>query len=300
VQPPVTSHSLHRGRFTFVFFPADSVLASTLLSVALSNDSFPGLPRPVAPAVIALAPNEDAFHAWIGPGAPEWGAAVAFPRLQRIVMQGAWAPSSAGDHKVVLRHELAHLALHEHLGNRTPRWFDEGYASFAAGEWKRTDAVAANFLLLVRGTPQLDSLDALFSQGAGVAQAAYILSHVAVENLSALDRDRGLNLFFRYWMENPSMDAAVRRAYGLTLSAFEERWMKSIGRRYGLVSLLGHAGVAVFFLILLLAPLFIRRRRLVRERLAALRKSEAAAERRAVSEALADMLGEGPGEGNGG
>ena len=29
----------------------------------------------------------------------------------------------------VLRHELAHLALHEALGDLPPRWFDEGYAS---------------------------------------------------------------------------------------------------------------------------------------------------------------------------
>jgi hypothetical protein len=72
-----------------------------------------------------------------------------------------------------------------------------------------------------------------------------------------------------------------------------------VGRRYGFVSLVGHAGIAAFLLILLLAPLFIRRRRLVRERLASLRKSEAAAERRAVSEALADLLDKPPGAGIG-
>ena len=70
---------------------------------------------------------------WVGAGAPEWGAAIAFPTENAIVMQGSRANSSAGDPSVTLRHELAHLALHEYLADIPPRWFDEGYAAFAAG-----------------------------------------------------------------------------------------------------------------------------------------------------------------------
>ena len=63
--------------------------------------------------------------------------------------------SDAGDPREVLRHELAHLALHEYLGDLPPRWFDEGYASYAAREWSREDALSANVALAIRGTPTL-------------------------------------------------------------------------------------------------------------------------------------------------
>ena len=67
----------------------------------------------------------------------------------------------------MLRHELAHLALHERLGDLPPRWFDEGYASVAAREWRRDDVLAANVALALRGTPSLDQLDESFSRRLG-------------------------------------------------------------------------------------------------------------------------------------
>ena len=66
-------------------------------------------------------------------------------------MQGRSSGSDAGDPREVLRHEVAHLALHEFLGEAPPRWFDEGYASFAAREWTREDALATNLALAIRG-----------------------------------------------------------------------------------------------------------------------------------------------------
>ena len=60
------------------------------------------------------------------------------------MLQGRSAPSSAGDPLVVLRHELAHLALHDALPDaEIPRWLDEGYASFAAWVFARERAFAS-------------------------------------------------------------------------------------------------------------------------------------------------------------
>ncbi|MDQ6634461.1 MAG: hypothetical protein M3Z10_06845, partial [Gemmatimonadota bacterium] len=125
------------GRFTAVYFPQDEALARSLLASAAANDSFPWLPRPRQRVLVAIAPDAAHFRAWAGPAAPEWGAALAFPESRRVVMQGHSAGADAGDPVNVLRHELAHLALHERLGDRPPRWFDEGYASVAAREWRR-------------------------------------------------------------------------------------------------------------------------------------------------------------------
>ena len=120
-----------RGRFTAVFFPQRRAARATSLLAARPRDRhFPWLPRPRQRVLIAHRARRAAVpRSGSGPGAPEWGAALAFPESRRIIMQGARRGSDAGDPLETLRHELAHLALHERLGDLPPRWFDEGYAS---------------------------------------------------------------------------------------------------------------------------------------------------------------------------
>ena len=289
---------LDGGRFTMLAYPPDLPLARALLADAVRRDSFPGLPRPRARVVTLIAPDARRFRAWGGAGAPEWGAAFAYPESGRILMQGRGAGSDAGDPVAVFRHELAHLALHEQLGPLPPRWFDEGYASYAAGEWGRDETLAASVALLVRGMPTLDALDRRFAGGAGDADEAYALAFRAVADLAALDRERGLALFFRYWRDGGRFDVAVRQAYGVTADAFERQWRERTRARYGVLALVTNlsAGTVVFLVAFL--PLWISRRRRDRRRLEALRAADEAAERAARESALAALLGEpGPAAG---
>ena len=290
--PPAGALRLDRGRFTVVAYPQDAALARSLLAAAGRRDTFPGLPRPAARVLIAVAPDEARFRQWIGPSAPEWGAAVAFPSQMRIVMQGRRAGSDAGDPEVVLRHEIAHLALHERLGPLPPRWFDEGYASYAAGEWGREELLATNAALVLRRFPSLATLDSGFYGGSLSAQASYALAHRAVDELASLDPERGLTLFFQYWKESGSLDRAVRAAYGVTLSAFEQRWQQRTRLRYGALAAVADVALASSILLLPLLPLWIARRRRDRRRMAALVAADAEAERRAAESALDALLGE--------
>ncbi len=277
---------LDRGRFTVVAFPSDLQLARTLLDEAERTDTFPGLPRPRAHALIAIAPDARRFREWTGAGAPDWGAAIAIPDEQRIVMQGSGAGSDAGDPRAVLRHELAHLALHEYLGALPSRWFDEGYAGYAAGEWSRDEVLAANVGLVLHGIPaSLDSLEDGFHGGASRASGAYALAYRAVSDLAALDQQRGLSLFFSYWKETGSMDRAMRRAYGITQSAFEAEWRSRTMRRYGLLAIAANVSLLFVLLAFFLAPLYWSRRRRDRLRIQAMKNAEAASDRRAVEEA---------------
>ncbi|HEU4632244.1 MAG TPA: hypothetical protein VFS08_21005 [Gemmatimonadaceae bacterium] len=286
---------LDAGRFTVVAFPRDLQLARSLLRSARAHDSFPGLPRPAARVLIAIAPDAAMFRQWVGPTAPDWGEAIAIPALGRVVMKGRWGGAGGGDPRVVLRHELAHLALAEALGDLPPRWFDEGYASYAAGEWGRDEVLTANVALLFHRMPRLDSLDERFVHGASEAEGAYALAHRAVAELAAMDPERGLSLFFGYWRESGRLDTAVRRAYGLTLAAFEERWQSRTRRRYGVLALLGELSVGAGFALLVILPLYVIRRRRDRLRWAELRRADAAA--LALEAAvLADPSDDGVGE----
>lgn len=286
---------LDGGRFSVYAYPEDAALARAVLEAARAKDTFPGLPRPTRHVVIAIAPDARRFREWIGPGAPEWGAAIAFPAEQRTVLQGHRAPSSAGDPLVVLRHELAHLALHEALpAADIPRWFDEGYASLAAGEVGRDDFLALQLALAARRGRTFAALDSGFVGGAGQASSTYALAARAVQELAALDPARGLALLFAHWSEGGTFEVAVRRAYGLTLAGFEVRWADRMRRRYGALALATDLGLAGVVLLVLVGPLWWARRRRDRRRLQSLVAADAAADERARAEAIDALLASVP------
>jgi hypothetical protein len=282
---------LQQGRFTIVADPRDEVLARSVAAAATARDTFPGLPRPQMEITIAIARDADHMRELSGPGTPEWGIAVAIPSLRRIVIQGRGASSSAGDPLVTLRHELAHMVLFEFLGDLPPRWFNEGYAMYAAGEWERGDILATQIALVWRGVPTLAGIDSAFHGGATQAQYAYSLAHRAVADLAALDPQRGLSLFFREWRDRGSLDSAIRYSYGITLGGFEALWRSRMRRRYGAMSLLADLTLAVGILLAVVAPLYLQRRRRDRRRLEEMRRRDAVLEERQRQSAIDELLG---------
>ena len=281
---------LDRGRFTAVFYPTERLLATSLLDGAVRSDTFPGLPRPTQRVLLEIAPDRRRFREWVGPGAPEWGAAITFPEQRRVVMQGRSSGSDAGVPSEVFRHELAHLALHEYLGDIAPRWFDEGYASYSAREWTRDDALAANLGLALRGTPNLDELDSEFSAGSMTAQTAYALSYRAVVELAALGGESDLAPLLAKWRETGSLNVAIRSSYGITLADFEHRWRERTRRRYGALALVSDATLGGLIMLVVVFPLYVARRQRDRRRLAELVAADEAAERAARASVIDALL----------
>ena len=185
------------------------------------------------------------------------------------------------------------------MGDLPPRWFDEGYASYSAGEWGRDEALTTSIALLVHGIPPLDSLDEEFGFDANRAQAAYALSYRAVAALASLDPERGLSLFFRYWKEEGSMERAIRSAYGITSAQFQERWRKQTERRYGALALAANMSMALGLMGLIIVPLYLMRLRSKRRRLAAMLAADEAAERAERESALRAIIELGSDRGDG-
>ncbi|MCU0619306.1 MAG: hypothetical protein MUF40_05305 [Gemmatimonadaceae bacterium] len=290
-QPGAGAVRLDTGRFTIVHHPADARLAATLARAAVGRDTFPGLPRPRGRVLIMVAPDAATFRRWVGPFAPEWGAAVAFPAESRVVVQGSAAPSSAGDPRTILRHELAHLALHEHLGDKAPRWFDEGYAQYAAGEVGERGYLETNLALLFRRMPTFAGLDSAFATRSSVgAAAAYRLAAIAVAHLADRDRANGLTLLFRYWAGSDRLDGAVRRAYGTTLDAVERDWQRRARWEAGALALAADLSLVGLLALVPLVPLWRQRRRRQQARLAAMREEEARLEAAMAASALDALL----------
>jgi hypothetical protein len=178
------------------------------------------------------------------------------------------------------------------LGGSVPRWFDEGYASFAAGEWGREEVLATSIGLVWRGIPTLAGLDSGFFRGSETAQRSYALSHRAVAELASIDRERGLTLFFEYWRRQGSFERALRSGFGMTEADFEKHWRQRVRRQYGALALAADLSVLSLFLVLLLGPLWWRRRQRHRLRLQRMREADAAHDARERESALAALLGE--------
>jgi len=144
---------------------------------------------------------------------------------------------------------------------------------------------------VLRGAPTFARLEEEFEGSAVTAQSAYALSYRAVTDLAALDPERGLTLFFRYWKETSSMDLAVRRAFGVTLAGFETDYRARTRRTYGVLALFADLSLVFVVLSALMLPFFVARRRRDRQRLRDLLAADAAAERAERASALAMLLG---------
>ena len=161
-----TGLSLPAGRYligarvTVSFVSADSIKAVRVLSILESAAPLPGLPPEIPTGVLfVLAPVEAEFVRLTGGSAPDWGAGVAIPAQSAIVVPAYTSARGSGWNDArVLRHEWAHIGLHQHLeGLRVPRWFSEGYAQWASGGWDWSEGWKLR-VALARGGSPLDSL----------------------------------------------------------------------------------------------------------------------------------------------
>ncbi len=264
-------------RVTVLFMAPDSGKAARVLSSLEAAPPLPGLPSHVPSGVrVMLAPDEAGFQRLTGGRAPEWGAGVALPSEATIVVPAYVSARGRGWSDVqVLRHEWAHVGLHQYLdGLRVPRWFSEGYAQWASGGWDWSEGWKLR-VALARDRSPLDSLDLSWPRDQARAQTAYLLSATTIEYLVVQSSPRGLEVLLTRWKESGSFERAFRSTYGVTTAQFEEDWRRYVKDRYGWVFVLSHSAVFWMFLSLALAAMVGVRRRAKRERLARLRALDA-------------------------
>lgn len=264
------------GPAVFRSYAANPELVRRLRAASEAMAPLPALPPfepdPERPVVVEVAGSEAALQTRLDGAIPEWGAGFAIPRERRIILPALGArnrdlPSLTR----TLRHEFAHVALNDALAPaRIPRWFDEGYARWAAGEWNETAAWRLRLAFALDRAPSLDSLALSWPAGSVEADVAYLLATSAVGYLVEQGGEPGLAAFLERWRDSGSIETALRRTYGRTLGQFEHDWQRVARSRYGWAAALSHATVFWAFAALLLIALYVIRRRQNAERRAAL------------------------------
>lgn len=268
---------LRGERLRVLYAPGDSLTAVRALDFLELQPPLPGIPDTLPIGVTAvLAHSRQAFDDLTGGRVPEWGAGVAIPALDLLVLPDVEGHSRVDEEgRRVLRHEWAHLGLHQYLvGLRIPRWFDEGYAQYAAGGWNLGEAWRLRLLLTFGGAPDMDSLTLGWPRDRSTADAAYLLAASAVGYLVQGSGDRGLAVFLARWRADRSFDAALRSTFGVSSGQLEEDWRAWVRAKYGWLFVLSRSAVFWMLLALLLLLMMRSRGRRNRERMARLRAGE--------------------------
>lgn len=213
---------------TAVAWPPQAALAVELARAADGVHEWPGLGRvPAGPLSLIVVPDQARLDSLTGGRAPAWGIGLALPESRTILLR-----ADVGDLRRTLRHELAHLALHQRIRVRVPLWFDEGYAAWAAGEWDRLGGLELNFTLARGAVPSFDALDAALRGAEGSAEPAYGLAATAVVELARRNPTGTLEPLVSRLVAGEDFGAAVLATTGLSLDRFEEVWQRSVRTRY--------------------------------------------------------------------
>jgi hypothetical protein len=253
------------GPVTAVAWPEQRALATALAQRAAEPTEWPGLGRrKVGPLRLIVVPDGRRLDSLMSGRFPAWGVGAALTPERTILLR-----ADAGNIYQTLRHELAHLALHEAVRVRVPLWFDEGYASWAAGEWERLGVLELNLAVVRGAVPDLQGLDGALRGSSTTADAAYALAASAVVELARRNPSNSLTPLLQRLAIGSDFEAAVRATTGLTLAQFDRVWRQTLRRRYSVATwLLAGGGWAI--VTLALWALLRRRRALDRPRREAL------------------------------
>jgi hypothetical protein len=239
-------------------------LAIELARRAAEPSEWPGLGRrALGPLRLILVPDARRLDS-LTVDFPSWGAAAALPSERAILLR-----ADTKDLFRTLRHELAHLALHQAVRVRVPLWFDEGYASWAAGEWDRLSSLELNLAVVRGAVPDLRSLDGTLRGAVSTADASYALAASAVAELAERSPSKSLGPLLNRLSNGSDFEASVLATTGLTLPQFEALWRRDLRQRYSLANWL-IAGGGWGVLTLIIWVLMRRRKILDRPRRAAL------------------------------
>ncbi len=206
--------------------------------------------------LLIVARDRVDFARWSQGRTPAWGAGATFYGSRVVIIR-----LDAGDPYQTLRHELAHVALHQMVKVRVPLWFDEGYAVVAAQEYGRFAALRLNLAVATGKVPELRVLDGALRGSADDAETAYALAGSAVAELAHRCRNGDLHGLMSLLEQGVSFDDAVASATGYTIDRFEDVWTRSVRQHYNWFVWLATGGTWLIITLLLVWAAASRKRR---------------------------------------
>jgi hypothetical protein len=209
-------------------------------------------------------------------GMADWATGVARPSTGEVIV-AAYGPDGGRVHiEGVLRHELAHVALHRAVGGEAvPAWFNEGVAD-GLGEALspgRREVMARGY---ARGLPDISTLEGPFGGDRLEVGEAYAVSRDFVEFVRERDvTGAKFHALIDEVRRGRGFDRAVVDTYGVTTSTLAQSWRDGLWSRFSWAPLATTPdALLVFCSPVVFLAWFRRRRRDDRERARLERESE--------------------------
>jgi hypothetical protein len=275
------------GWIRFTFHPSVRERIEPLIAEAdrVRRDLTDRLGQPVLKNVrvdIARTAGEMETLAPVGAPYPAYAEGVAYSGLGLVLL--TLNPRHANpnyDLAQVFRHELAHVALHDAVGDRAvPRWFNEGFAVLASGEtsfdrmWELYTATLSDRLI------PLSEVERSFPSDESKVSIAYAQAVDVVRFLVRNQEAHRFRSLIQHLREGHDLDQATRHAYAIDLKTLEHEWREDVAKRYTFWPVL-FSGTAVWAFALVLFGLAWRKRR---------KRARATLDRWARDEAREDAL----------
>lgn len=231
---------------------------------------------------IARTPGEMTTLAPEGAPYPKYASGVAYAEIGLVLLTLTPVhPNALDDIGEVFRHELAHVALADAVGDsrRVPRWFNEGLAVHLSGESSLARLRTLWSATLSGRLIPLERLDASFPADAGAVDLAYSESADVVRFLlRQQERERFPRLIERV-RDGQTFGAALRDAYGLDFVSLEYEWREEIARKYSFWPVLFSGTVVWLGVLGLFVLAWHKRRQRTQRTLERWAREEARAER---------------------
>jgi len=212
------------------------------------------------PYELYVADNNAQFDSLVQGLFPHWGAAVAIPQLNRIVLKSPALKATGKTMATLAAHEYAHLLNHALTDGAAPRWLDEGLAMYFAVEWSYRDFVSVSLASARGNMLPLGEIEKLNSFSESQAQVAYAESYLAVSHLFQYYGADGMRETLRALKNGAGIDSALNAAFGLDEKGFENEVFADIRENHTLLGIL--MGSTLFWgaLALLVIIGFVRAR----------------------------------------
>ena len=216
---------------------------------------------------IAIVQSQEEFDALAGGKIPEWGAGAQYRQEISSSLRQPMMNRYPGNTADLLQHEFAHIALSRHVKTaRMPRFIDEGFASWFAGEWAFAQVSTIASAQITKSILPLRDIDDVNRFHQGEANLAYAQSYLVVNFIFTRYGELAFLDLLDAFASGQNMSEAFHSTFGVSFWRFEADYRKFLSDNYTLFAILSDmTGLWIFLaLIVVFGWIIIRKRKKTR------------------------------------
>lgn len=213
---------------------------------------------------LAIVQTQAQFDSLAGGTIPDWGAGAAIPTRNLIILRETMMDRYPGTMADLIEHELAHIAMYQRVrGARLPRFIEEGFASWFAGEWAFSQVTTVAAAQITKSLLPLRDIDEVNRFHQAEANLAYAQSYLVVFYILQRFGELGLVDLLDAFAEGKNISEAFHSGLGISFWRFEADYRKFLSDNYTLLAILSDmSGLWIFLaVVVIIGWLLLRRRR---------------------------------------